>query len=48
MKLQWNILRRLSGNNRGSGIVVVLVSMTAPVRRVLPPMPLDGHIKPFC
>lgn len=28
MKLQWNILRRLSGNNRGSGIVVVLVSMT--------------------
>ena len=27
MKLQWNILRRLSGNNRGSGIVVVLVSM---------------------
>ena len=28
MKKQWNILRRLSGNNRGSGIVVVLVSMT--------------------
>ena len=28
MKLQWNILHRLSGNNRGSGIVVVLVSMT--------------------
>ena len=28
MKKQWNILRKLSGNNRGSGIVVVLVSMT--------------------
>jgi hypothetical protein len=28
MKVQWNILRKLSGNNRGSGIVVVLVSMT--------------------
>ena len=28
MKRQWNILRKLSGNNRGSGIVVVLVSMT--------------------
>ena len=28
MKRLWNILNRLSGNNRGSGIVVVLVSMT--------------------
>ena len=28
MKRQWNILNRLSGDNRGSGIVVVLVSMT--------------------
>ena len=28
MKKLWNILNRLSGNNRGSGIVVVLVSMT--------------------
>ena len=28
MKKQWNILRKLSRNNCGSGIVVVLVSMT--------------------
>jgi len=27
MKKQWNILRSFAGNNRGSGIVVVLVSM---------------------